>query len=115
MPRGCDPNLSMKDFTPSVGKVEKWLLAQFNICLGNAMDDPSTTTTVDWGDGSPIEPVALGDWLHGSPDIYGTHMYSTPGTYTVAVRMEATCHYNDGLLASDYTCVAEGFHVVEAL
>jgi flagellar hook protein FlgE len=104
----CDSDLQMKDFTPTAGRNDKWLIAQFDICRTNAMDDPSTTTTVDWGDppGSP-QPAALGDWLHGSPDIYGTHLYSKPGTFMVTARMETTCHYR-GAGQCDYHCVADG-------
>jgi hypothetical protein len=98
----------MKDFAPTHGKNEKFLIAAFNICRGAAMDDPTKSTTVNWGEpGGKPEVAELGDWAHGSPDISGTHSYSRPGPFTVTVRMETTCHYV-GEGSCDFHCVATG-------
>jgi hypothetical protein len=42
------------------------------------------TATVDWGDGSPVEPAAI-EGRPGSGVLSGDHVYDTPGSYTATV------------------------------
>ena len=45
------------------------------------------SATMDWGDGSPVVPAPVASQGAGWGTVVGSHVYTTAGTYTVAVRI----------------------------
>lgn len=54
--------------------------------LGSINLNQTFGATVDWGDGTSLQPGLLDCPLVGACDIFGTHRYTTTGTFTITIH-----------------------------
>jgi Ca2+-binding RTX toxin-like protein len=77
-------------FSATAGTPRSGQIATFTYQLGCTGDDTADyTATVDWGDGSPVEPAAIATFedTFCTGTVTGTHTYASPGSYPTTITV----------------------------
>lgn len=92
--RGTEPTrVTPRPVDAEKGIAYTEIVADFRICGGQTIT--SLTTTVDWHDGTPAEPLTAVDPLWQGL-LRGAHVFVAIGQFKFSIRMEARCYRDWG-------------------